>query len=127
MPITEPTMRFIDEPVEAVFDSPPLFEKSPPCPAEFIWREQTFRIAELMAEWKDFRRRGRMSNNMIPAHLSRAQRIGSWGVGRFFFRVRTEDDRIFEIFFDRAPMDAGDRKGRWVLFGEWTGDSAKLQ
>ncbi|MHB0924659.1 MAG: DUF6504 family protein [Bellilinea sp.] len=127
MPIPEPNLRFIDEPIEAVFDSPPIFEKSPPCPAGFIWREQTFRIVELMAEWKDFRRRGRMSNNMIPAHLSRAERIGSWGVGRFFFRVRTENDSVFEIYFDRAPADAGDRKGRWVLFGERTGSSVKLQ
>lgn len=118
MPVQEPTMRFIDEPIEAVFDSPPLFEKSPPCPAGFIWNDETFTIIELLAEWKDFRRRGRMSNNMIPAHLSRAQRTGSWGVGRFFFRVRTAGGRIFEIYFDRAPMDAGDRKGRWVLFGE---------
>ncbi|TDA66558.1 MAG: hypothetical protein D9V45_06405 [Chloroflexi bacterium] len=118
MPIPEPTMRFIDEPIEAQFDSPPLLEKSPPCPQGFIWQSQIFRIVELLAEWKDFRRRGRMGRNMIPPHLSRAERIGSWGVGRFFFRVRTEDGRIFEIYFDRAPADAGDRKGSWVLFGE---------
>ncbi len=118
MPIPEPTMRFIDEPIEAQFDSPPLLEKSPPCPQGFVWQSQIFRIVELLAEWKDFRRRGRMGRNMIPPHLSRAERIGSWGVGRFFFCVRTEDGRIFEIYFDRAPADAGDRKGSWVLFGE---------
>lgn len=118
MPIPEPPMRFIDEPIEALFDSSPLFEKSPTCPNGFIWNGETFRITGLLAEWKDFRRRGRMSNNMIPAHLSRAERIGSWGVGRFFFRVSTEGGRIFEIYFDRAPVDAGDRKGKWVLFGE---------
>ncbi len=118
MPIQEPPMRFIDEPIQALFDSPPLFEKSPTCPNGFIWNDETFRIVEMLAEWKDFRRRGRMSNNMIPAHLSRAQRTGSWGVGRFFFRVRTGAGRVFDIYFDRAPQDAGDRKGRWVLFGE---------
>ena len=118
MPIPEPTMRFIDEPIEVQFDSPPPLEKSPPCPQGFIWQSQIFRIVELLAEWKDFRRRGRMGRNMIPPHLSRAERIGSWGVGRFFFRVRTDGGRIFEIYFDRAPADAGDRKGSWVLFGE---------
>ena len=118
MPIPEPTMRFIDELIEVQFDSPPLLEKSPPCPQGFIWQSQLFRIVELLAEWKDFRRRGRMGRNMIPPHLSRAERIGSWGVGRFFFRVRTDGGRIFEIYFDRAPADAGDRKGSWVLFGE---------
>ncbi|HBA90257.1 MAG TPA: hypothetical protein DCZ08_00220 [Anaerolineaceae bacterium] len=118
MPISEPSMRFIDEPIDVQFDSPPLLEKSPPCPQGFIWQSETFRIVELLAEWKDFRRRGRMGRNMIPPHLSRAERIGSWGVGRFFFRVRTDGGRIFEIYFDRAPADAGDRKGSWVLFGE---------
>ena len=59
-----------------------------------------------------------MGRNMIPPHLSRAERIGSLGVGRFFFRVRTEGGRIFEIYYDRAPTDAGNRKGSWVLFGE---------
>lgn len=118
MTIQEPPMRFIDEPIVALFDSPPLYEKSPTCPDGFVWNGETFRISELLAEWKDFRRRGRMSNNMIPVHSSRAERIGSWGVGRFFFRVRTGEGRIFDIYFDRAPVDAGDRKGRWVLFGE---------
>ena len=126
MPIPEPTMRFIDEPIEVQFDSPPLLEKSPPCPQGFIWQSQTFRIVELLAEWKDFRRRGRMGRNMIPPHLSRAERIGSWGVGRFFFRVRTEGGRIFEIYFDRAPADAGNRKGSWVLFGERLSDNTRL-
>ena len=126
MPIPEPTMRFIDEPIEVQFDSPPLLEKSPPCPQGFVWQSQIFRIVELLAEWKDFRRRGRMGRNMIPPHLSRAERIGSWGVGRFFFRVRTEDGRIFEIYFDRAPADAGDRKGSWVLFGERLPDNTRL-
>jgi len=118
MPIPEPSMRFIDEPIEVRFDSPPQLEKSPPCPQGFTWHSETFRIVELLAEWKDFRRRGRMGRNMIPPHLSRAERIGSWGVGRFFFRVRTDASRIFDIYFDRAPGDASDRKGSWVLFGE---------
>src|SRR3989304_5908915 len=118
MPIPEPTMRFIDEPIEVIFDSPPMLEKSPPCPQGFTWHLLTFQFVALRAEWKDFLRRGRMGRNMIPPHLSRAERIGSWGVGRFFFRVRTEGGRIFEIYFDRAPADAGDRKGSWVLFGE---------
>jgi hypothetical protein len=59
-----------------------------------------------------------MAQNMIPAHRARAERIGAWGVGRFFFRGRTSEGRVFDLYFDRAPQDAGDRKGRWVLFAE---------
>src|SRR3990172_12765412 len=127
MPISAPSMLFIDEPIDVQFDSPPLLEKSPPCPQGFIWQSETFRIVELLAEWKDFRRRGRMGRNMIPPHLSRASRIGSLGVGRFFFQVRTTDSRIFEIYYDRGIVDADDRKGSWVLFSERLTNSVKNQ
>ena len=40
---------------------------------------------------------------------------GSWGVGRLFFRVRVEDGRLFELYYDRAPKDAADRLGCWFL------------
>jgi len=109
---------FIDEPIEVVFDRPPALVKSPPCPSAFIWREQTFPVIELLETWQDFRRRGRSGHNMRPGHLSTAARRGSWGVGRFHFRVRIEDGRVFEIYYDRAPESAGDRKGHWYLLGE---------
>jgi len=125
--IPEPKSRFIDEPIEVIFDSPPALEKSPPCPQGFNWRGETFRIVELLAEWKDFRRRGRMGRNMIPPHLSRSERIGSLGVGRFYFQVRTADGRIFELYYDRTIIAADDRKGRWVLLSEKASDSDKTQ
>ena len=109
---------FIDEPIEAGFDSPPLLEKKPPCPQYFIWRGQAYTVAECLAEWVDNRRRGRMARNMRPEHAERAQRVGSWGVGRYFFRVRSADQRAFEIYYDRAPQDASDRKGKWFLRAE---------
>jgi hypothetical protein len=55
---------------------------------------------------------------MQPAHLQSASRLGSWGVGRYSFCVFVDGGRIFEIYFDRAPQDAGDRKGHWFLKGE---------
>lgn len=124
MPIPEPATRFIDEPIDVIFDSPPPLEKSPPCPQGFIWRGEMYRIVELVAEWKDFRRRGRLGRNMIPPHLSRASRIGSLGVGRFYFQVRIADSRVFEIYYDRGIVDADDRKGSWVLLSERLENSA---
>jgi len=32
-----------------------------------------------------------------------------------FFRVRVEDGRLLELYYDRAPKDAMDRKGSWFL------------
>lgn len=109
---------FIDEPVEVIFNTPPMLEKSPTCPAAFIWRGETYPVTEMLATWQDYRRRGRMARNMRPEHARTASLRGSWGVGRFYFQVRVSGGRIFDIYFDRAPEKAGDRKGHWFLLGE---------
>ena len=57
----------------------------------------------------------RFARNMQPEHLKVAQNRGSWGVGRWVFRVRVEDERLFELYYDRAPKDALNRKGYWFL------------
>lgn len=111
-------VRFIDEPIEVTYHQPPLLEKTPACPQGFRWRDEDFSVVEMLAEWQDFRRRGRMARNMISPHLQHAARTGSWGVGRFFFRVRVHTGRIFEIYYDRAPLDSLHRKGEWFLFSE---------
>jgi hypothetical protein len=109
---------FIDEPIEVEFDIQPVREKSPSCPQRFTWRGVSFTIKAVHEEWVDFARRGRMSANMAPVHLASAARNGSWGVGRFYFRVVVESGQIFEIYYDRAPKDVDNRKGGWFLKGE---------
>jgi hypothetical protein len=111
-------LNFIHEPIEPIFDEPPMLLKAPPCPAAFVWRKETFEVVEMLEAWQDYRRRGRMGRNMQPAHAETAARRGSWGVGRFYFRVRVAGNRIFEIYYDRAPTSSDDRKGHWVLAGE---------
>lgn len=123
MATEQPQLRFIDEPIEVSYKHAPLLEKKPGCPDQFKWGEQTFEISEVLAEWQDFHRRGRMARNMTPPHKTHAERVGSWGVGRFFFRVRTTNGRIFELYYDRAPVDVDDRRGRWVLYTERLGDT----
>jgi hypothetical protein len=74
-----------------------------------------------------------MATNMRPAHAEAAAGRGSWGVGRFYFRVRVEDGRLFELYYDRAPRpaarrgkkdatdtgkDSKQRKGAWFLQSE---------
>jgi hypothetical protein len=110
--------KFIDEPIDVLYDIPPTYEKCPDCPSGFIWRGQTYMVTELLSEQQDHSRRGRSARNMQPAHLQMALRNGSWGVGRYCFIVRVESGQIFEIYYDRAPENAGDRKGHWILKGE---------
>lgn len=112
-------LHFYAEPITVEFDTPPTLSKSPPCPDRFIWRDETHTIAAQLDTWRDFRRRGRMARNMRPSNLAKAQQRGSWGVGRFYFRVRTAADRIFDLYYDRAPTSADDRAGSWVLYREF--------
>jgi hypothetical protein len=111
-------LRFISEPIEVQYDSPPVLEKKPGCPDGFTWRGEAFRIQEMLSEWHDYQRRGRMARNMMPAHAAAAERRGSWGVGLDYYRVSTDKGRTFDIYYDRAPKDAGHRKGGWYLYQE---------
>jgi hypothetical protein len=111
-------LRFIGEAIEVQFDRPPALEKTPGCPDRFVWRGETYHIVEMLSEWHDFGRRGRMAVNMRPEHAATASRRGSWGVGRFYFRVRTDSGQVFDLYYDRAPKSVDDRKGAWFLFRE---------
>lgn len=114
--------RFLSEPIDVQFDEDPLLEKKPGCPDRFIRGDEVIDITEVLAEWHDYRRRGRMAQNMRPERLARAERTGSWGVGRDYYRVRTQDGRIFELYYDRSPKDVDHRKGFWVLYQELVED-----
>jgi hypothetical protein len=111
-------IRFIGEPIEVEFDHPPVLIKSPPCPHRFRWRDAMWSVAAVLAEWRDYRRRGKMAHNMREAHLETAAQRGSWGVGRAYFRVRTTEGRLFDLYYDRAADGAGGRAGSWYLFRE---------
>ena len=116
-------LHFIGEPVTVEFNEPPLLSKKPHCPDRFTWRDQEYAIVALIGEWQDFARRGRMARNMQPQHAAVASHRGSWGVGRFYFRVRTDTDQVFDLYYDREPKDADDRAGAWVVYREMATDA----
>jgi hypothetical protein len=111
-------IHFLDQPITPLFDSPPVREKSPDCPNGFLWEEQTYRVVEMLSSWSDFARRGKMARNMRPAHAAVASSRGSLNVGRFYFRVRTDTDQIFDIYYDRAMKNVDERKGQWFVYRE---------
>lgn len=110
------TPRFIDEAISVEYDTEQVRVKTPTCPNVINWRGQQFRIIQALEEWSDFTRRGRSARNMRPAHLASAVRAGSWGVGRFYFKVVVEGGEVFVIYYDRAPEDVDNRLGQWFLF-----------
>ena len=111
-------LHFIGEAIEAQFDEPPLYAKRPGCPNRFVWRGTVYEIVELLSEWQDYERRGRMAHNMRPAHAAAAASRGSWGVGRSYFRVRVATGQIFDLYYDRAPESSTVRAGSWLLYRE---------
>ena len=117
-------LRFICEPIKAQFDKPPTLTKKPGCPDRFVWHGDTYQITEVLSEWHDYSRRGQRQHNMRPHRLVAAARRGSWGVGRDYYRIRTNTGRIFDIYYDRAPKSAADRKGAWFLYQEMPASGA---
>ena len=120
MEMTEPS--FLLDPITVAWDEPPLLEKKPRCPDRFVWLEREFKIEELLSEWRDYRRRGPMANNMQPAHAQRARLRGSRGVGRFYFRVRVRGGRVYEIYFDRAAGGGDPAGAGWFISRELSRD-----
>jgi len=111
-------IRFIGESVEVAFDEEPALTKRAGCPARFVWRDEIHHIVERLREWHDYGRRGRMAHTMRDAHLRAAERRGSWGVGRDYYRVRTAEGRVFDLYYDRAPKGTRERGGAWYLYRE---------
>jgi len=121
-------IHFYDDPIEVVFDKPPVYEKTPDCPNGFIWEGKSYQIVETLSEWSDFTRRGKYARNMRPAHAAVAATRGSLNVGRFYFRViailsrsataEQSERQIFDIYYDRAMKSVDERKGQWYLYRE---------
>ncbi len=111
-------IHFYDAPIEVVYDKPPVYEKTPDCPNEFIWEDKPYRIIETLSEWSDFTRRGKYARNMRPTHAAVASNRGSLNVGRFYFRVKVGNGQIFDLYYDRAMKSVDERKGQWFLYRE---------
>ena len=111
-------LHFIGAEIEVQFDTPPTYQKAPTCPNGFSWNGKAYRIAACLSEWTDFARRGRSARNMQPAHAAVAARRGSLGVGRYYFRVRTDSAQVFDLYYDREIKSSDDRLGHWFLYRE---------
>ena len=78
-------------------------EGEPAQPVSFIWRDEEFRIEEILRAWQDWG---------FPAGAPRRK---AWNLRRHrnYFKVRTECGRVFEIYMDRKTPEFV-----WVLYRE---------
>jgi hypothetical protein len=74
-------------------------------PHAFVWRGVRYTVAEVIKAWQDWH---------TPAYAKHAQK---WMHRRHrnYYVVRTTDDQVFELYFDRA---FGRRK--WMLYKRQT-------
>ena len=50
---------------------------------------------------------------------------GSWGQGRVYYRIRTDNGRLFDLYYDRAPKGQR-RAGSWILWRELSADEVEV-
>jgi len=108
--------KFIGEKINVTLPCGNFLEKKPGCPISFIWRGEEYQVNELISNWSNLSRKGDSGKNMREEHLQRAKIVGSWGVGRFYFTIKDDHGWIFTLYYDRAPRNSSDRKGKWILF-----------
>ena len=107
---------FVDEQIQVELLQGTILEKKPRCPEKFFWADQCIVVKNIKSAWQDFSRKGTAAKNMKEEHALRAAKKGSWGVGRYYFEVEGDDNCIYTIYYDRAPENMKDRKGKWILF-----------
>jgi hypothetical protein len=91
---------FISEPivpVEAGFDTGGMARGEPGLPQKFRWRKKEFIVAEVLERWKE--------------HGDCRHGGGERYVRKHGYRVRTTDDTVFRIYFQRS-------QGRGKLSGK---------
>ncbi len=125
---TESFAHFIGAAIQVLYDQPPAFEKRPGPPNGFVWEGKTFKVTAVLREWHDYDLRGKSLSFYVKEQGSyrakAAKRRGTWGVGRDYFRVRTESGEVFDLYYDRDPGGPGGRKGSWFLFQQILDDDA---
>ena len=112
--------RFIGARIQVHHDRPPALEKRPGPPDGFTWEGRTYRVQAVLREWHDYRQRGKTAKfyrkERGSFRAAAAERRGSWGVGRDYYRLRTDTGEVFEIYYDRAPKGVDHSKGAWFLY-----------
>ncbi|HCJ10605.1 MAG TPA: hypothetical protein DHW14_05510 [Clostridiales bacterium] len=116
---------FIGEEIEPVFKEEPELEKKTGVPDGFKWRGREYAVTRVIKEWHEYdhpRPGGGWDAGRPPFGARAPMRRGSWGVGKDFYRVMTDDGRLVDIYYDRRPK--GRKKGRWVILRELGGTGA---
>ena len=111
-------MEFIGREINVTLPNGSSLDKKPPAPRAFRWKCVVHQVTEMLATWHRYGKPEIRTQGGRPPYFVRSGRTqGSWGQGRVYFRVRTEEGRLFDIYYDRAPKGQR-RAGAWFLWRE---------
>ncbi|GAB4186068.1 MAG: hypothetical protein Kow00105_00520 [Phycisphaeraceae bacterium] len=99
----EPREQFISEPITPVpgtFDPQGIAQGEPGLPARFIWRNDEYRVAEVLSVWK----------TSTPEKSG-----GEVYLRRHWWELRTVTGHVFKIYFERQRKRR-DAKTRWFIY-----------
>ena len=91
---------FIGEEVEVEMAGDPVLE-----PALIRWAGREYRVAEMLTRWFDYG-----FGPVLSAQPKWWQRRH-----RNYYRVRTEDGYVFELYFDRGANRKHPERRKWIL------------
>ena len=97
--------QFISEPIVPLTgpaDTAAMARGEPGLPSGFTWRNQCYAIVEVLDKWKE----------SGPCHHGSGERY----LRKHWYKVRTDDDQIMTIYFERQARTAKQRKNRWWLY-----------
>ena len=82
--------------------SPGMIAAGPVVPGCFLWRGQRHEVAEVKRVWKES---GPMKGGGPEMYLR-----------KHWFEIRTRDDLVMTVYFERQARSKGDDKRRWWLY-----------
>jgi hypothetical protein len=122
---------FIGAQIQVIYDQPPALEKRPGAPNGFVWEARAYRMTAILKEWHDYKLHGKSeifyAKEQGSYRAKAADRQGTWGTGRDYYRVRTDTGEVFDIYYDRTPGGPGGRKGNWFLYQQVAEDNVQSE
>ena len=98
------TESFISQPIKPMpgtFDAGCMAIGEPSLPAEFIWKETLYTVADVLDKWKETRQCQRSTEQYVSKH---------------WFLCTTTTGETMKIYFERQLRSKNDLKKRWWLY-----------
>ena len=96
---------FISEPIRPVagtFDTAGMTKGEPGLPERFVWRDTEYAVAEVLEAWKET---GPCRSGGTEMYLR-----------KHWYKIRTENDQIMTLYFERQVRSKSRNKARWWLY-----------